>query len=198
MNLGLTGGIATGKSTVVQFFKKHDVDVIDADQIAREVVEPDHPGLTEVVDVFGKEVLEADGTLNRKKLGEIIFHDYDKKKKLERILHPHIRKLMFGRMEKYQQAHPDKLIVLDIPLLYESGLEDRFDEVMVVYIPEELQLQRLQQRDQIDERRALQKIRSQMSIENKKKLADVIIFNDGTKEQTQQQVDAYLTGKRLL
>lgn len=198
MNLGLTGGIATGKSTVVDFLRDFGANIIDADQIAREVVEPNHPALSKVVEAFGSDVLHVNGTLHRKKLGEIIFSDPAKKKLLESILHPEIRKLMFGRMDKYELQQPDKLVVVDVPLLYESKLQDRFDEVMVVYIPIDLQLKRLQQRDHIDQATALQKVKSQISIEEKKSLADVVINNSGTIRETKKQLDEYLQRKGLI
>src|SRR5690554_4755475 len=137
MNIGLTGGIATGKSTIAAMLVEHGAILIDADQIAREVVSPGHPVLMQVVERFGQAILNEDGTLNRTALGEIVFNDQSEREALNQIMHPAIRKVMLERMQSNEKEYPDKLIVVDVPLLYESKLQQYFEEVLVVYAPRE-------------------------------------------------------------
>lgn len=197
MNIGLTGGIACGKSTVAQMLANAGSILIDADQIAREVVEPGRPALLEIIERFGDDILHEDGTLNRKKLGQTIFQDTAARTDLESILHPKIRKLMFSRMAQAEAEHPKRLVVLDIPLLYESGLQERFEAVMVVYVPKAIQILRLMERDAISQTAARQRLKAQMPIDEKKELADIVIDNSGTPERTMQQLDEFLRGKGL-
>lgn len=135
MNIGLTGGIATGKSTVSRLLAERGAAIIDADVIAREIMEPGHPVLAAVSERFGPGVLHPDGTLNRKKLGEIVFSHPEERKALEALTHPAIRAEMKRRMEELEAADPHRLVVADIPLLYESGLDPLYDQIMVVYVP---------------------------------------------------------------
>lgn len=195
MNIGLTGGIACGKSTVAEMLEKRGAIIIDADVIAREVVGPGKPALKQLVQHFGSEVLLPDGTLNRKKLGSIVFSDENKRKELNSILHPAIRAEMFSRMEHYEHAQPDKLVVVDVPLLYESGLSPMFEKVMVVYVPSEVQLERLMNRDGLNRLEAENRIRAQMPIEEKKRLADIVIDNSGSQEKTEAQIEQFWKGK---
>lgn len=198
MNIGLTGGIACGKSTVSDMLVQRGAMLVDADRIAREVVEPGSPVLMQIVERFGPEILNPDGTLYRKKLGEVVFGNPQALKDLENIMHPSIRALIRQRMHEYEQQHPDKLVVVDIPLLYESGLQSMFEAVMVVYIPRNLQLQRLMNRDKLTEEQAEARLKAQMDIEQKKALADIVIDNQGTLTDTEGQVEAFLRGRRLL
>jgi dephospho-CoA kinase len=188
MNIGLTGGIACGKSTVSAMLVHRGAILVDADQIAREVVEPSSPVLHEVAEQFGNEVLLLDGSLNRKKLGEMIFGNDEARKKLESLLHPPIRALMRGRMEAFEQLHPDKLVVVDVPLLYESGLEYMFDKILVVFVPRDVQLQRLVERDKLSLEQAEARLKAQMDIELKRERADIVIDNRGTLEETEKQI----------
>lgn len=197
MNTGLTGGIASGKSTVSRLLADRGAIIIDADQIAREVVLPGTPLLTKVAETFGEQILKADGSLNRKQLGSIVFADEDKRKQLEGLLHPAIRKLMKERMAEYEATKPDKLVVVDIPLLYESDLGFMFEEVIVVYVPPHIQMERLMQRDGLSEEQAAQRVNAQMSIERKKEIADVVIDNSGSLEETIRQVEQYWQRKGL-
>jgi len=196
--IGLTGGIATGKSMVSSLLARHGSALVDADQIAREIVEPGRPALLAIVEAFGSEVLTKDGALDRKKLGEMVFADHEQRKKLEAILHPEIRELMKHRIEELEQRNPEQLIVADIPLLYESGLQSMFKEIIVVYVPRELQIQRLMSRDGLSVDLAEQRLLAQMPIEQKRELADWIIDNSGTSEQTENQVIAFLHRKERL
>lgn len=198
MNLGLTGGIACGKSTIADLLVRRGAILIDADQLAREVVEPGSPVLEEVARHFGQAVLKEDGSLDRKRMGEIIFANPGLRKRLEEVLHPPIRRLIQERMTKAEHSHPGRLVVVDIPLLYESGMKDLVSEVMVVYIPKELQLERLMKRDSLTREQVEQRLSAQMPIEEKKGLADFVIDNSGTIEQTERQIDEFLRSKGLL
>ncbi|MBY0201771.1 dephospho-CoA kinase [Paenibacillus cucumis (ex Kampfer et al. 2016)] len=198
MNIGLTGGIATGKSSVSAYLASKGALLIDADVIAREVMLPGHPVLAAAVQRFGQAILNEDGTLDRKKLGSIVFQHPEERKALEAITHPAIRKEMRERAAAYELKHPDKLVVSDIPLLYESGLEEGFSEVMVVYVPRAAQLERLMNRDQMTQADAEARIAAQMDIERKKERADIVIDNSGSWAQTEKQLELFLTHKGLL
>jgi dephospho-CoA kinase len=191
--LGVTGGIATGKSTVVKCFVKAGIPVIDADIVAREVVEPGMPGLKEIQKVFGSEMINADGTLARKKLGKIIFADEQKRGLLNRTLGPFIRKEILQQIETARKT--TDLVVVDIPLLYETGYESVLDQVAVVYIPESIQLERLMKRDQLTKEEAQQRIDSQLSIEEKRQRADIIFDNQGTIAELEAQVQEWLANQ---
>ncbi|WP_322903448.1 dephospho-CoA kinase [Paenibacillus campi] len=197
MNTGLTGGIATGKSSVAAWLVQRGAVLVDADGIAREVMLPGHPVLQQVSERFGQEMLLADGTLDRKRLGAHIFGQPEERKALEQITHPAIRELIHRRVAELEQADPQRLVVADIPLLYESRGAYTFSETIVVYVPREIQLQRLMQRDHLDEQQALQRIAAQMDIEDKKRLANIVIDNSGTWEQTERQLERYWAGKGL-
>ncbi|WP_342555217.1 dephospho-CoA kinase [Paenibacillus sp. FSL R7-0652] len=198
MNIGLTGGIATGKSSVSAYLASKGALLIDADVIAREVMEPGHPVLAAAVQRFGQAILHEDGTLDRKKLGSIVFQHPEERKALEAITHPAIRKEMRERAAAYELKHPDKLVVSDIPLLYESGLEDGFTEIMVVYVPRAVQLERLMNRDQMSKADAEARIAAQMDIERKRERADIVIDNSGSWSETEKQLESFLTRKGLL
>lgn len=197
MNIGLTGGIACGKSTVSEMLVRRGAVLIDADRLAREVVEPGAPALAEVVRVFGQAVLQEDGTLNRQELGKLVFGSEEKRKTLEGILHPPIRRLMLERMAEHEKQTPDKPVVVDVPLLYESELEDYFQEVLVVYVPEEVQLARLMERNGLTEEEAMRRIRAQTPIEWKKEWADHVIDNSGSPAETEEQVERFWKRKGL-
>lgn len=197
MNIGLTGGIATGKSTVSSLLAQRGALLIDADRIAREVVLPGHPVLEQVVAHFGQAILQEDGFLDRKKLGEIIFADAEQRKILESFIHPAVRAEMRRKMEEYEQEYPRKLVVADIPLLYESGLESMFEQVMVVYVPREVQLERLMKRDGLMAEQAESRLLAQWDIEWKKQKADIIIDNSKDVAYTELQLDQFWRGKGL-
>lgn len=198
MNIGLTGGIASGKSTVSQELVKRGAILIDADVIAREIMEPGHPVLGTVVDTFGSSILLPDGTLDRKRLGSIIFSNPEQRKVLENITHPAIRAEMRRRMVEYEAEAPKRLVVADIPLLYESKLEDLYDEIMVVYVPREIQLERLMQRDGLNLKDAENRLGAQMDIEVKRERADILIDNSLGLDETQRQIDNFMRDKGLL
>ena len=195
--LGLTGSIATGKSTVAKLFLSAGIPVVDADLGARAVVLPGAPGLADIIEHFGEAYLLSDGTLDRKRLGALIFSDREKRKELDVLLKERISDWIQAEKERYiSEGH--KLIVLDIPLLYEGGYEDSCDAVMVVYVPEELQVQRLMSRNHLDADEATWRMQSQLSIEKKKELADFVIDNSGTIEETKKQVNDWLLKHRTV
>lgn len=189
---GLTGGIATGKSTVAHMFTSFEIPIIDADIVAREVVEPGEEAYEKIVETFGKDILKNDQTLNRKKLGKIIFSDEKKRKQLNQITHPIIRKEMQRQKDVYIQQG-EKCVILDIPLLFENNLTKEVDYTVVVYTTKETQLKRLMKRDCLTEEEAKQRINAQMSIEKKRKRADYLIDNNGTKKETFEQVKDLLS-----
>jgi dephospho-CoA kinase len=188
MIIGLTGGIASGKSTVSGMLQDLGAVIIDADKIAREVVEPDQPTWHKIKQRFGEDIFYQDGQLDRKKLGAIIFKDGQARTDLNAIIHPAIRERMRQQKEKVQREGIE-LIVMDIPLLFESELEYMVEKILVVYIPEEIQKDRLMLRDQIDEKLALQKMSSQLSIEHKKDKGHAFINNSGSLTETRKQLE---------
>ncbi|MBB3129162.1 dephospho-CoA kinase [Paenibacillus rhizosphaerae] len=198
MNIGLTGGIATGKSTVSALLVSKGALLVDADVIAREVMLPGHPVLAAAVEHFGQAILLPDGTLDRRRLGDIVFHDPAERKALNEITHPAIRQEIREQMQTFEREHPDRLVVVDIPLLFESGLEAMFEQVLLVYAPFEVQVERLMERNRLTRDEAVARIRSQMDIEEKKKRADAVIDNSGQPSETERQVDEFWNRKGLL
>ncbi|HLS36104.1 MAG TPA: dephospho-CoA kinase [Bacillota bacterium] len=191
LTIGLTGSIATGKSTISKMFKELNIPVVDADLIAREVVEVGKPAYQKIVETFGKVILQTNKEIDRKQLGAIIFADEKKRKQLNDIVHPAIREEMLRQKNKHI-TNKEKCVVLDIPLLFESKLFHFVDKVLVVYTDEEIQIKRLIARDKLSKEEALKRMNSQISIEEKKKQADAIINNNGTKEQSAEQLKALL------
>lgn len=189
--IGLTGGIASGKSTVTRMLMEAGLPVIDADVVAREVVEPQTRGLSQLVAAFGESILSDDGTLNRQQLGALIFTDDGKRQRVNAILQPIIRQTFEERIEQYRSANTP-LLVLDVPLLYEMHYEELCDEVLVVYVHERLQIHRLEKRNGYSQEEARQRIQSQLSLEEKKRRADVVFDNTQTLTSLQQQVEQWL------
>lgn len=189
--IGLTGGIASGKSTVSNWLKAHRYPLIDADQIAREVVAPGEQGLSAIAGAFGRDVLLENGTLNREALGKLVFNNEDKRRKLNGILHPLIRKRMKARLRQLEESGA-RTVFLDIPLLFEGSLDQWADKTIVVYVSRDNQLRRLMSRNHLTETAALARIGSQMSLEDKKKRADAVIDNNGTIEETERQIESFL------
>ncbi|CAI8955808.1 MULTISPECIES: dephospho-CoA kinase [Bacillus] len=189
--IGLTGGIASGKSTVSQMFCELHIPVIDADIIAREVVEQGKEAYKEIVDVFGEEILQADGELDRPKLGSIVFHNEEKRLRLNKIVHPAVRKEMNVQKDMYIKEGM-QAVVLDIPLLFESKLTSLVDQILVVAVAPSTQLERLMKRNGFIEEEAKARIDSQMSLAEKITLADKVIYNDGTIAETKAQLHRIL------
>ena len=189
--VGLTGGISSGKSTVSSYLKQLKIPVIDADEVARKVVEPNSQGAREIRKVFGNDVFEENGSLNRQKLGSLIFSNAENRQKLDDLLQPLIKIMILDEIEEYRQKG-ENMIVLDLPLLFEKQYEELCEEIIVVYIPKELQLERLMRRNQYTKQEALSRIDSQLSIEEKRKRATVLLDNRGTIQQLYHQVEQWL------
>lgn len=187
--IGLTGGIASGKSTVSRILSRMGAEIIDADMIAREVVEPGRKCFEMIVEEFGKGVLKGDGTLDRKKLGSIVFSDSLKLKRINEITHPEIRRIIAERLKDIEENGEHDVAVIDAAVLIESGMDDMADEVWLVYTDPDTQLERLKNRDGLSEQEAMSRIASQMPVSEKKKFCDRIIDNSGTVEHTKEQVE---------
>lgn len=187
VRLALTGGIATGKSTVLRLLQARQVPAIDADVLAREVVVAGSPGLAAVVDRFGAGVLEPDGTLDRGALAAVVFSDPDARRDLERILHPAI----YGAIHDWFGALPahTRLAVADIPLLFETGHQRDFDRILVVACPPDEQVRRVMRRDGVSEAEAHARLAAQWSIADKVALADDVIWTTGSRDETKREVD---------
>ncbi|MHC9532469.1 dephospho-CoA kinase [Dellaglioa sp. L3N] len=190
--LGLTGGIATGKSTVSHIFKEENVPVIDADVIARQVVEPGSKTIKRISQTFGEEYVTVDGRLNRKKLGKLVFSNKKALEKLNNIMHPIIRKEILAQIQ-IQKKSDSKLVVLDMPLLFEQNYQLLCDAVMVAFVPENVQIKRLINRDSLTFDEAQSRIKAQWSIQKKKELADFVIDNSTTVAVTRGQVLNWLS-----
>ncbi|WP_438431937.1 dephospho-CoA kinase [Gorillibacterium sp. sgz500922] len=197
MNIGLTGGIACGKSAVAAMLAGRGAELIDADVIARSAAGPGSPGLASIIRHFGRDMLLPDGTLDRKRLGERIFAEPEERKVLDSILHPLVIGEIRKRMNEHAVRRPDKLLVADVPLLYEAGMEGMFEQVMVVYASPEVQLQRLMNRNGLTREEALQRIQAQMPVSEKAERADIVIRNDGSLKQTELQVEEFWRSKGL-
>jgi dephospho-CoA kinase len=186
--LGLTGGIASGKSSVAEMLREQGAEIIDFDLLAREVVAPGSAALREIAAFFGRQVLQPDGSLDRKKLGAIVFADPHKRERLESFTHPRIRQRYLDRVVELERRPGSRVVVAVVPLLIETGMQEMFDEVVLVHLSEQLQVERLKARDSIGEQRARQVLAAQLPSEKKKLYADHVIDNSGTPEQTASQV----------
>jgi len=182
--IGLTGGIASGKSTVSKTLEKIGAIILDADKIAHSVMESGEPAWQEIVDFFGRDILNEDKSINRKELGKIVFSDPEKLAKLNAITHYRIREKLRAELKAIETAAADKIVVVEIPLLYETGWEKWVDEVWVVWVDRETQIRRLIERDGIDRKAALQRIESQMSLDEKARRANIVIDNSYGLEET--------------
>ncbi len=187
--LGVTGGVASGKTTVVRMLEQLGAPVVDFDLLSRDVVEPGKPAWKEIVAYFGEQVLLEDRTLDRKKLSEVVFRDMEKRKKLEGFIHPRVFEEFIRLVKEYASKEPDVIIQVDVPLMIEINLQYVFHKVLLVYMPEEMQIERLIKRDRISEEMARNMIRSQLPIEEKRGYADFIVDNSGTLEETRKQVE---------
>jgi len=186
--IGLTGGIASGKSTVSRILERLGAVVIDADQLAREAVMPGVPAHRAIVDTFGGGVLLPDGTIDRKALGSIIFADSSARKRLEAIMHPAIRALAEQRLAELRRSGAPVAVYM-AALLVEAGATDRVDEVWVVYVDRETQVRRVMARDGLSRLEAEQRLAAQMSMEEKAARGQVVIDNNGTPEELERRVE---------
>ncbi|WP_285765628.1 dephospho-CoA kinase [Peribacillus sp. SI8-4] len=189
--IGITGGIASGKSTVSLYLQELGFTIIDADLASRAVVEPGEEAYGQVVSAFGEGILLADGTIDRAKLGSIIFHDEEKRLQLNGIVHPAVRRWMRLKTEEALEAGKET-VFMDIPLLFESKLTYMVEKTLLIYVNERVQLERLMNRNGLSEADALARIHSQMPLADKRALADAVIDNDGRLEDTKSQVRAVL------
>ena len=189
--IGLTGGIATGKSTVVEMLRRKGTYVIDADQLAREVVAPGQPAWQEIISWLGDSVLRTDQNLDRVKIAELVFSDPQKLKILNGMIHPRVGIRILELTREIEQVDPGAVVIYDIPLLIEAGMQEMVDLILLVYAPRELQLKRLRARDGLNPEEAVQRLAAQMPIEQKKRYAHRIIDNSGTLEETERQVENF-------
>ncbi len=187
--IGLTGGIASGKSTVSDLLEKLGAPLIDFDLIARQVVEPDTRGFNSIINYFGKHILAEDGTLDRKKLSKIIFNNKKKRKKLESFIHPLIFQEFFKQLDAIVKINPNAVIQVSIPLLIELNMQHAFEYLIVVYASPKTQIERLAQRDGISIKEATNVLKSQIPIDEKVSFANFIINNESTIEETRKQVN---------
>lgn len=193
--IGLTGGIATGKSAVSKALRVRGIPVIDGDIVAREIVEKGQPALKKIKEAFGPAILRADGTLDRQKLGKIIFQEPHQRYVLNGIMRPYLQDTFRKKIAEVEKTGTFAA-VLDIPLLFEEGYHQWVDVIMVVYAPVEVQRARLMNRDHLDKAEADRRIRAQMPVSRKAQLADVVIDNSGRPETTERQIDRWV--KRYL
>jgi dephospho-CoA kinase len=189
LNVGLTGGIATGKSTVVRMLVGKGARVIDHDGLVHILQEPGQPVWKSIVAAFGRDILDPDDRIDRKKLGALVFVDADRRKLLEGIVHPAV--LEEGRRQREEIVKEDEqaIILSDIPLLLEVGMQNQFDFVLLVYAPPELQILRVMKRNNLSREEAIARLRSQMPIDEKLKFAHQVIRNDGTMRELEKRVE---------
>ncbi|APX72530.1 dephospho-CoA kinase [Companilactobacillus allii] len=189
---GLTGGIAAGKSTVLKLLKEKGCVVYDADQVARDVVKPGTIGLSQIVAEFGDDILLPDKTLDRKKLGSIVFSGKSQLKRLTNITGPLIREQILHTIEEVRKSNDKKITIFEIQLLFESKYQEYFSGVISIYVPMDIQLKRLKQRDKINNEDAIQRIDSQMSMDKKRQLADFVIDNSKDLDFLNKEIDDLL------
>jgi dephospho-CoA kinase len=185
--VGLTGGIASGKSLVARVFKDLGAHLVDADRIVHDLLEPGQQAGQEVLACFGKELLLPDGRIDRRKLGKIVFNDAEKRAWLNRCLHPRVFEAYQAQVRQVRSSSPGAIVVLDAALLIETGYHRKMDRVVVVYAEPEQQLERLISRDRFTKEEALARIQSQMPLAEKRGHADYVIDNTGSRENTEQQ-----------
>jgi len=189
LKVGLTGGIASGKSTVSEAFARLGAKVLDADEVAREVVLPGKPAWTKLRHTFGSEFFHPDGRLNRNKLRRLVFVDPEQRSRLNAIVHPEVMREIDFRFEQLTSSAEHAVVLVDIPLLMEVGVAHRFDKVVVVYANESVQVMRLMQRDGLSREEARQALSVQIDLREKAEKANFVIDNSGTPGETQAQVE---------
>ena len=185
--VGLTGGVASGKTAVSRVLREEGAYIIDADQIARELVQPHKPAWNELVRAFGKKILQEDGSIHRRKLADKVFTDPEQRKVLNQILHPRIKEEMDRRTKEIGQKDPEAIVVIDAPLLVELGVYRKVDQLIVITSTQMQQMERLKERDGRSPEEALRLFSSQMPVEEKVKLADFVIRNEGSLEETKKR-----------
>jgi dephospho-CoA kinase len=185
--LGLTGGIASGKSLVARIFKDRGAHLIDADKIVHDLLEPGQPVWRQVVEHFGNAIQSPGGAVDRRKLGEIVFRDREEREWLNQCIHPRVFEAYQAQVKHVAERRPGAVIVLDAALLIETGYHKRMDKLIVVYAREEQQVQRLMARDCLTREQALSRIKSQLPLSEKRAFADYVIDNTGDREETERQ-----------
>lgn len=188
--VGLTGGIATGKSSISERLAAKGFLVIDADLIAREVVAPGTDGLREIIAAFGRDYLTENGGLNRDRLGELVFSDSIKRNRLNQIVHPRVRAEMWRRARDYVREDPARIAILDVPLLIEGGTHGLVDVTVVIYAPVPIQRMRLMKRNSLSFEAADRRIAAQMDIESKLQVSDIAVYNIGPENDLDRLADA--------
>jgi dephospho-CoA kinase len=196
--VGLTGGVATGKSTVAKMFKRCGAVVIDADELAHEVVKPDKPAWRQIVKTFGKTVLNPDRTLNRRELGAVVFGNRTKLRRLEQIIHPHVAREQTRLARHAARKDPQTVVIYDVPLLFEAGVDKRVDKIIVVTADRETQIARLKQRNGLSRAEAIRRIRSQMPLAKKIHRADHVLSGTLPRPSLHRHVGQLLKQLRLL
>lgn len=189
--IGLTGGIVSGKSTVARMFKDLGAKIVDADKLGHQVILPQGAAWKRIIKTFGKDILQKDQTINREKLGKIVFANQDLLKKLNKITHPEIIKLIKKEISlaKDNSKEEKKILIIDAALIYETKIDRLMDKIIVVYLDEEEQLKRLIKRNNLSEKEALQKIKSQIPLKEKIEIADYAIDNSNSLDKTREQVE---------
>jgi dephospho-CoA kinase len=196
--VGLTGGVATGKSTVAKMFKQYGAVVIDADQLARDVVKPGKPAWRAIVTLFGKTVLNPDRSLDRQALGSIVFRNRTKRRQLERIIHPRVAREQQRLVRRVAKRKPHAVVIYEVPLLFEAGVDKRVDEIIVVTADRETQIVRLTKRNGLSRTEALRRIRSQMPLAKKIQQADHVLNGTLPRPSLRKQVGQLFKSLRLL
>lgn len=191
--IGLTGGIATGKSTVSKLLSEYGFKIVDADIASRKAVEKGSNGLRQIKSTFGDEAITNDGEMNRQYIGELVFNHPEKRLELNAIVHPIVRKIMEQEKQQYLQQGYD--VIMDIPLLFENDLQDTVDEVWLVYTSESVQIERLMDRNNLDLDQAKARVHSQISIDKKSRMADYVIDNLGSKSELEKHLKQLLIEK---
>ena len=187
--VAVTGGIASGKSVVSKMLEGLGAPIIDYDVIAREIVEPGKPAWKDIVACFGEHVLKEDRQIDRKKLSDVVFRDAEKRKKLEGFTHPRIIEEAARRDNEIAERNPNAIIQVAVPLLIEINIQDKFHKVILVYVPREIQIERLMKRDAITKEAAESILKAQLPIDEKLGYADFVIHNEGTLADTRRQVE---------
>lgn len=187
-NIGLTGGIGSGKSTVAQWFIKQEVPVLDADKTVHRLLQSDQRTITRLIEEFGSDIQTDNGQINRSRLGVRVFNDDDARKRLERIVHPRVKECMNEEKDALRKSGA-MVCVWDVPLLFEAGLETSVDEVWVVWVPKDVQISRVLTRDKLSLDVIEARIAAQGSLDEKRQRADVVIDNSGNERQTVRQLE---------
>jgi len=186
--VGLTGGVASGKTAVSQILREEGAYLIDADQIARELVQPHTVTWNELIRIFGKEILQEDGSIHRKRLAAKVFSDPEQRNLLNQILHPRIKAEINRRVKEIGQKDPNAIVVIDAALIVETGDYQEMDKLIVVTSTEKQQIERLKKRDGVDQEETQKILSSQIPLEEKLKVADFVIRNEGSFEETKRRV----------